>query len=148
MLPTSHYYSGSECTKPGLSAKFVYCILHQLHIVCSRKCLFGQPSSKLVWVSVYCLLVYMYVCVYRTVKTLLYCATCRRIAHCNMGCLAIFLLHKALHEVELTLLFAMDCSNWQHHCTVYHPSSNLSRNFTAVLTRVHAHTSCIVFRSE
>ena len=38
-----------------------------------------------------------------------------------------------------------DYSNWQHHCTVYHPSSNLSRNVTEVLTRAHAHTSCFSF---
>ena len=29
---------------------------------------------------------------------------------------------------------------------MYHPFSNLSRNFTAVLTRAHAHTSCFSFR--
>ena len=44
------------------------------------------------------------------------------------------------------LLFAMDCSNWQHHCTVYNSSSNLSRNFTTVLTGTHAHASCFSFR--
>ena len=29
---------------------------------------------------------------------------------------------------------------------MYHSSSNLSRNFTAVLTRAHVHTSCFSFR--
>ena len=53
---------------------------------------------------------------------------------------AIILLREALYEA------ATDCNNWQHHCTVYHPSSNLSRNFTTVLTSVHAHTSCFSFR--
>ena len=31
----------------------------------------------------------------------------------NMGCLAILLLHEALHEVDLALLVATDCSNWR-----------------------------------
>ena len=69
--------------------------------------------------------------------------SCWRIAQCNMGCLAIFLLFEALHEVRIA---ATHCSNWQLHCTVYHSSSNLSRNFTALLTRAHAHTSSFSFR--
>ena len=36
-------------------------------------------------------------------------------------------MHEALHEVELR----------QHHYTVYHPSSNFSRNITAILSRAH-----------
>ena len=78
--------------------------------------------------------------------TVCQCETsCWRIAQCNMCCLAFLLLRKVLYEVELSSTFAMDCSNWQHHCTVYHPSSSLSHNFTAVLTRTHAHTSCFSF---
>ena len=46
---------------------------------------------------------------------------------------------------NLAPLFATDCSNWQHHCIVYHPSSNLSRNFMAVLTRAHVNT-CFLLR--
>ena len=48
---------------------------------------------------------------------------------CNIGCLANFVVvvHEALHEVELR----------QHHYTVYHPSSNFSRNITAILSRAH-----------
>ena len=31
--------------------------------------------------------------------------SCQRIAQCNMGCLAMFLLREALHEVELSSTF-------------------------------------------
>ena len=59
----------------------------------------------------------------------------------------VFLLGEELHEVELSSTFrnvaAID--NTIAQC-IYHTSSNLSRNFTAVLTRAHANTSC--FRSE
>ena len=57
-----------------------------------------------------------------------------------------FCCAKRCMKQNLALLFATYSSNWQHHCTVYHPSSNLSRNFTAVLTKAHAHTSCFSFR--
>ena len=67
---------------------------------------------------------------------------CWRIAQCNMGCLAIFLLREALHEVELSSTFR---NGLQQLTTVYHPFSNLSRNFTAVLARAHVHTSCFSF---
>ena len=55
--------------------------------------------------------------------------SCWRIAQCNMGCLAIFLLRKALHEVELSSTFR---NGLQQLTTPLHsvsPSSNLSRNF-------------------
>ena len=51
-----------------------------------------------------------------------------------------------LPELLSALLFATDCSNGQHHCTVRHPSSNFSHNFTAVLIRAHAYTSRFSFR--
>ena len=59
------------------------------------------------------------------------------------GCrLAIFFVARGrCTKKNIALLFATDCSNWQHHCTLFHPSSNLFRNFTAVLTIAHAHTS-------
>ena len=74
--------------------------------------------------------------------------SCWRIAQCNMGCLTIFLVREALHEVELSSSF---CNELQQltillHSVIYHPSSNLSHNFMAVLTRAHVHTSCFLFR--
>ena len=50
-----------------------------------------------------------------------------------------------LHSVTWVVsqfFFFFFCSNWQHHCTVYHPSSN----FTADMTRAHGHTSYFSFR--
>ena len=52
----------------------------------------------------------------------------------SMGCLAI------------CFCCATDCSNWQHLGTVYNPFSNSSCNFTAILTRAHAHTPRLLFR--
>ena len=65
-----------------------------------------------------------------------------------MVCLAIFLLREALHEVELSSTFR---NGLQQLTIPFHsvsPPSNLSRNFTAVLTRAHAHTSCFSFRGH
>ena len=73
--------------------------------------------------------------------------SCWRIAQYNMGCLAIFLLREALHEVELSSTFRIRL--WQLTIPLhsdYHPFSNLSCNFMAVLTRAHAHTCCFSFR--
>ena len=48
----------------------------------------------------------------------------------DMGCLAIFFLrYKAFHEVEPSFTFATDCSNFQHHCTVYHLIQQLFSQF-------------------
>ena len=60
-----------------------------------------------------------------------------------------FFVARSAAQSRIQLYFSQqDCSNWQHHCTVYHPSSNLSRNFMAVLKRAHAHTSCFSFRGH
>ena len=48
--------------------------------------------------------------------------------------------------VARSKLVTTDCSNWQHHCKVYHHSSKCSRNFTAVLTSAHAYTSRFSFQ--
>ena len=64
-----------------------------------------------------------------------------------MGCHAIVFVARSVARSRTPLYFcqliaAIDntIAQW------YHPSSNLSRNFTAVLTRAHAHTSCFSFR--
>ena len=62
-----------------------------------------------------------------------------------MGCLAIFLLRKALHDVELSLTFRNGLHQLATPLQCFTPSSNFSRNFTAVLTRAHAHTSRVLF---
>ena len=76
-----------------------------------------------------------------------HCKTsCWRIAQCNIGCLAIVLLREALHAVESSSTFRNGLQQLRTPFTVYHPSSYLSRNFMAVLTRAHAPTSCFSFR--
>ena len=80
-----------------------------------------------------------------------HCETsCWRIAQCNMGYLAMFLLCKALHEVELSSTFRNGLQQFTiplHSVSPLHnDSSNLSRNFTAVLTRAYVHTSCFSLR--
>ena len=68
--------------------------------------------------------------------------SCLRITQCNMGCLAIILLRKTLHEVlNSALLFATDCSNWQHHCTVY----SFLAIFPAVSTKARASAHFLFF---
>ena len=64
-----------------------------------------------------------------------------------MGCLAIFLLRKALHEVELSPLFVTDCTNWQHHYSV-HPFQQLFSQFYGSFNKgACAHISCFALRS-
>ena len=67
-----------------------------------------------------------------------------------MGCLAIFSLREALHEVELGSTFR---NGLQQLTTPLHSVSPLQQlvsqfysSFTAVLTRAHAHTYYISFR--
>ena len=76
--------------------------------------------------------------------------SCWRIAQCNMGCLAIFSLREALHEVELRSTFR---NGLQQLTTPLHSVSPLQQlvsqfysRFMAVLTRAHAHTYYISFR--
>ena len=69
--------------------------------------------------------------------------SCRRIAQCSIGCLAfIFGLHETLHEVELSSNdFWQRIAETGNTIAQYIPSSKFSRNFTAVWTSTHAHTS-------
>ena len=67
-----------------------------------------------------------------------------------MGCLAIFSLREALHEVELSSTFR---NGLQQLTTPLHSVSPIQQlvsqfysSFTAVLTRAHAHTYYISFR--
>ena len=53
--------------------------------------------------------------------------SCRRIAQCNMGCLAIFLLREALHEVELSSTFR---NGLQQLATPLHSVSPLQQHFS------------------
>ena len=76
--------------------------------------------------------------------------SCWRIAQCNMGCLAIFSLREALHEVELRSTFR---NGLQQLTTSLHSVSPVQQlvsqfysSFTAVLTRAHVHTYYISFR--
>ena len=76
--------------------------------------------------------------------------SCWRIVQCNMGCLAIFSLREALHEVELSSTFR---NGLQQLTTPLHSVSPLQQlvsqfysSFTAVLIRAHAHTYYISFR--
>ena len=50
--------------------------------------------------------------------------SCWRIAQCNMGCLAIFLLCKVLHEVELSSTF---CNKLQQLALPLHSVSHLQQ---------------------
>ena len=72
--------------------------------------------------------------------------SCWRTAQCNMGCLAIFFLCEALHEVELSSTFRNGLQQLATPLYSVSPSSNLCRNFTAVLAKAHAHISCFSFR--
>ena len=67
---------------------------------------------------------------------------CWRIAQCIMGCLAIFLLREALHELELSSTFHNGLQQLRTPLHSVSPLQQLVSIFTAVLTRAHAHTSC------
>ena len=74
--------------------------------------------------------------------------SCWRIAQCNMGCLTIFLVHEALHEVELSSSF---CNELQQltillHSVIFTPQATCLTILWQFLTRAHVHTSCFLFR--
>ena len=68
--------------------------------------------------------------------------SCWGIAQCIMGCLAIFLLREALHEVELSSTSRNGLQQLRTPLHSVSPIKQLVSIFTAVLTRAHAHTSC------
>ena len=69
--------------------------------------------------------------------------SCWRIAQCNMGCLAIFFVAQSVARSRTRFYFSQRIAATG---STINPSSNFSRNFTAVLTRAHAHTSRFSFR--
>ena len=60
--------------------------------------------------------------------------------------LVIFPLREALHEVERSSTYHNELQQLATPLHSVSPSSNFSRNFTAVSTRAHTHTSRFSFR--
>ena len=66
--------------------------------------------------------------------------------HSVTGVVSQFFVARSVARSRTQLYFSQRIAITGNTRTVYRPSSNLSRNFTAVLTRAHVHTSRFWFR--